>query len=190
VIRNTDISKDNLHPNDLGHELVAGVITNLLDTFLDQAVDMQLENKYIVPIHTLTKNRYYSSFRHNNLNTKPALHGFTMDKEVKIDVRDVFHEGWRGTTVGSNLRFEVDGTMISAQYRKYAVHPAPIAKLVIDGEEEKAAILDANFDENWGDCLYLQDVATDLAPGKHVVEITIIEEVQEKEFYLASMITA
>lgn len=190
TIHNTDISADNLHPNDFGHELVAGVITNLLDKFLDKAADMQRENKYIVPIQPLTKNRYYYSLRHNTLNTKPVMHGFVMDKEVKIDVWDVFREGWSGTAAGSNLRFEVEGTMISAQYRKYAVHPAPVAKLVIDGEEEKAAILDANFDETWGDCLYLQDIRTDLAPGKHVVEITITEEVQEKEFYLASIITA
>ncbi|MBP1756913.1 MAG: hypothetical protein H6Q59_3311, partial [Firmicutes bacterium] len=86
--------------------------------------------------------------------------------------------------------FEVEGTIISVQYRKYAVHPAPVAKLVIDREEEKTVILDANFDETWGDCLYLQDIRVDLAPGKHVVEITIMDEVPEKAFYLASVITA
>ena len=186
----TDISADNLHPNDFGHELVAGVITNLLEKLLDKTTDMRNENNYIVPMQPLTKNRYYHSFRYNNLNTKPVLHGFVEDKEVKIDVWDVFREGWSGSEVGSSICFEVEGTIISVQYRKYAVHPAPVAKLVIDREEEKTVILDANFDETWGDCLYLQDIRVDLAPGKHVVEITIMDEVPEKAFYLASVITA
>jgi hypothetical protein len=119
-----------------------------------------------------------------------VLNGFTTDTVEKEGVWDVFRYGWSGGKVGSRVCMEVEGSMISAQYRKYAIHPAPIAKLIIDGDEEKGAILDANFGETWGDCLYLQDTKLSLEPGKHTVEVIITEEVSDKEFYLASIITA
>jgi hypothetical protein len=31
-----------------------------------------------------------------------------------------------------------------------------MAKIIIDGDEENAVILDANFNETWGDCLYFK----------------------------------
>ncbi len=190
-ISNLDISADNLHPNDLGHELVAGVIINLLDKIYQKVATNQSNvEEYQVPAKPLTRNRYYGSKRYSNRNTEPKLAGFAKDAAAKEGVWDVFRYGWSGGKTGSRLLFEVEGSMISAQYRKYAKHPAPIAKLIIDGDEEKATVLDANFEETWGDCLYLQDIVTELAPGKHIVEVIITEEVPDKEFYLASIITA
>jgi lysophospholipase L1-like esterase len=188
-ISNLDISADNLHPNDLGHELIAGVITNLLDRIYEQVVTNQTKlEEYQVPVKPLTRNRYYGSKRYSNRNTEPKLTGFAKDTTTKEGVWDVFRYGWSGRKAGSSLLFEVEGSIISAQYRKYAKHPAPIAKLIIDGDQEKATILDANFEETWGDCLYLQDIATNLAPGKHFIEVIITEEVHNKDFYLASII--
>lgn len=186
-----DISADNLHPNDLGHELVAGVIINLLDRIYEEVViNPGKIGEYHVPTKPLTRNRYYESRRYCNRNTEPELDGFVKDITEKEGVWDVFRHGWSGETAGSRLLIEVEGSMISAQYRKYAKHPAPIAKLIIDGDEENATVLDANFDETWGDCLYMQDIVTTLAPVKHRIEVIITEEVPDKEFYLASIITA
>lgn len=61
---------------------------------------------------------------------------------------------------------------------------------MIDHNEKTAIILDANFDETWGDCLFLQDIIVNGVAGKHTVDITIIEAVEDKAFYLASVITA
>lgn len=41
TISNLHISADNLHPNDLGHELVTGVITNLLEQIYEEAMTNQ-----------------------------------------------------------------------------------------------------------------------------------------------------
>lgn len=190
-LNNTDISEDNLHPNDFGHGLVAGVITNLLDLIHEQVVQRKEEYiEYHVPEKPITKNRYITSVRRNNLSITPELNGFYPDKKPKENVWDNFRNGWFGNTVGSSITFEVEGATIAIQYRKYAVHPAPIAKVVIDQDEQKAVILDANFEETWGDCLYLQDVMIADKPGKHKVTITIDTEVEDKDFYLVSVITS
>lgn len=184
------ISPDYLHPNDLGHEIVAGVIINLLDQMHHKVIQNDDYGLlYIIPDKPITSNRYITSVQMNNKNSTPKLSGFHTDESVKEGNWDVFKNGWIGWKAGSSIRFEVEAKMISIQYCKYAKHPAPIARVIIDEDETNAAILDANFNETWGDCLYLQDIMIEEKPGKHVIDITILEGVEGKEFYLAAVIT-
>ena len=39
------------------------------------------------------------------------------------------------------------------QLKRTVKRPAPVALAIVDGDEEHAVILDANFDQDWGDCL-------------------------------------
>lgn len=191
TLKSTEISADNLHPNDFGHSLVAGVITNLLDQIYHLVIrNTDIAESYQVPVKTLTVNRYYNSVRRYNRNTDPVLKGFTKDERERTAASDVFRYGWYAGKEGSSIRFETEGQVLSVLYCKYAEHPAPVAKLVIDGNEEKAVVLDANFDETWGNCPYLQDITDTLSPGKHSVEITVTQEALDKDFYLISLISA
>ena len=60
----------------------------------------------------------------------------------------------------------------------------------INGDKEKAILLDGNFDEDWGDCLYLEKVLHHGEKKIHTVDITILpEEVTDTTpFYLMSLI--
>ncbi len=201
-IKNTDISADNLHPNEFGHQLVAGVILHLLEqiyrlvteethrTAVNSYINGKPQEAFYQLKEPLTANRYFGSCRKNCINYEPKAWGFSKDETEKDGVWDVFRYGWGAKKAGSRIQFEVEGWLISVQYRKYAIHPAPIARAVIDGDEEHAVLLDANFDETWGDCLCLQDVYLAEQRGKHTIEIILENEVPEKEFYLASIITA
>lgn len=190
IFTSEDISVDYLHPNDFGHELIAGVINHLLDRIYDTVMLEPEDSHYLIPAKPLTANRYFKSMRGNNRNTFPVLEGFQKDETVKNGVWDVFRDGWSAKTKESRIRFEAEGTMISVLYRKYAVHPAPIAKVIMDGDEEHAVILDANFDETWGDKLYLQDITVNARAGIHTIEVVLKQAVPDKEFYLAGIITA
>lgn len=185
------ISPDNLHPNDLGHRMVAGVIILLLDRIYDLVIHDRIpDQSYRLPEKTLTKNRYFHAAVLNNADLSPGLCGFIKDETGKEGSWDVFKNGWMGRKSGSRISFEVRGSFLSVQYRKYAKHPAPVARLVIDHDTNHPVILDANFEEDWGDCLFLQDVMKESRPGKHELEITITTEAKGKDFYLASIITA
>ncbi len=191
TLRGEEITPDQLHPNDYGHELVAGVILQRLDDIyqsLDQYQDPA--PTYTIPGNTLTANRFFASIRLSNINTTPNMYGFLTDKEAKAGCWDVFRGGWYGYRRGDRICFQVTASLISIQYRKYAKHPAPIALAVLDGDEGQASVLDANFRETWGDCLYLQDIKLSGERGYHTLEIRIQEEAEEKAFYLASVIIA
>lgn len=188
----SEITPDNLHPSDYGHELVAGLIINLLEKFYTEANNMAHSNvdmTYELPRYPLTLNRYYNSVRRNSLNTEAKLEGFYKDLEIKEEW-DVFRNGWTASNKGAKISLEVEATFISIQFKKYAKHPAPIAKVTIDGDKDNSIILDGNFDEDWGDCLYLQDIMQGGKAGLYTVDIEIIEEALGVSFYLASIITA
>lgn len=189
VIRNREITPDDLHPNTEGHALVAEVITDCLDQIYRQ-MDEE-EQPFPMPA-PLTKNAYERARRLQNDNCNPICEGFTADHTLKKYVNDMFRGGWTATEQGAKITFEVEGTEIAVQYRKSVKHPVPVAAAVVDGDEANAVILDANFEEDWGDCLYIDTLAHHMAAGRHTVEIRLTQTQEDdvEPFYLVSVITA
>ena len=76
----------------------------------------------------------------------------------------------------------MDASCIAVQYRKTIRRPALRAQLVLDG----------NFDEDWGDCLYLQPILHHGEHKTHTVELTILpaDTPDAAEFYLTALIAA
>lgn len=187
-IPNREITPDDLHPNDKGHELVASVITWFLEKVWMER-EAEHDTAFEMP-GPLTMNQYENSLRMRNDNCDPICEGFTADKEVQEHITQCFRKGWTASSKGAKISFAVAGTCIGIQYRKSVNKPAPIAQVIVDGDREHAVILDANFDEDWGDCLYLETIAEHIRNRIHQVEIEIIEshENDAVPFYLVSVI--
>ena len=93
---------------------------------------------------------------------------------------------WIGSKEGDRLLFETEASCIAVQYRKTIRHPARKAELILDGDTKHPVLLDGNFDEDWGDCLYLEPVLHHGEYGKHTVEIRVLPE----PLYLMALIIA
>lgn len=189
AIENRLITPDDLHPNTDGHALLAEVITDFLDKVYIQMHEDEEPGKMPEP---LTANAYEHARRYQNHNSEPVCVGFTADMAFKKYVNDMFRCGFTASEKGASITFEVEGTEIAAQYRKSVNLPAPIAVAVVDGNEENAVVLDANFDETWGDSLFITTLAHHIAPGRHTVEIRLTEthENDAVPFYLVSVIAS
>lgn len=191
--RRIDLTPDGLHPNDKGHELVAAEIIAYLDSVYQ---DMDTEEPIKEFPEPMTANAYQQAKRLTIREISPDLMGFQADTEEKTGHLDHFKNGWIGTKAGDKIRFTVDASCIAVQYRKTIKKPALAAKLVLDGDVENSVLLDGNFDEDWGDCLYLEPVLHHGTKGEHTIEIEIIdgsdngEEKQLTPFYLMSLIIA
>lgn len=187
AILNREITPDDLHPNSAGHELVAEVITDCLDKIY---MERQEEEPAVSMPEPLTANAYEHARRYQNHNCNVISRGFTADQTLKKYVNDMFCNGWTASKKDAIITFEVTGTEIAVQYRKSVNLPAPVAVAVVDGDEEHAVTLDANFDETWGDCLYIDTVARHMAHGVHKLEIRLTEthENDAVPFYLVSVI--
>lgn len=191
-----DLSPDMLHPNDAGHKLVSEVIIDFLEKVyasLDEA-DICVTKNIPDPI---TENAYQNSARIKNYNMNTDgymvdLNGFVADDRAKKEFLDIFSGGFMASKVGDSISFKAECTGIAVQYKKTINLPAPIAKAVIDGDEENAVVLDANFDETWGDCLYIETVAKHMPLGEHEIKITITDTHEDDKlpFYLVSVIVS
>lgn len=188
-----DITPDNLHPNDEGHKLVASVIIDLLEKIYDSLLS---EEEYIVPM-PITKDAYEDSvcIKSYNMNAPEynvICEGFIPDMRLRADYSDSFSEGFIGKNIGDSISFSAKCTGLAIQYTKTVNKPAPIAKAVIDDDEEHAVVLDANFDETWGDCLYIETIAAHLQNTVHKVKITITDVTKDDQspFYLLGVIVS
>lgn len=190
-IKNREITPDDLHPNDAGHALVAKVIITFLEKIYEDRNNEEeaafAEGTLPAPI---TENAYEHSVRYQNHNSEPVLAGFVADLEPQDNILEIFRRGWTGSHVGDKITFEIEGTGIAVQYRKSVKQPTPIAKVTVDGREDTAMVLDGNFKETWGDCLYIDTVTRHMEPGIHKVEIEIVEATEQDAvpFYLVSVI--
>lgn len=184
------ITSDDLHPNDCGHELVSLVITQFLEKVYAQMNGKEEPVKELP--EPLTKNTYECSVRYQNYNAAVVLNGFSEDTSKQEAITQIFKNGWTAEEKGSSIVFRVAGSGIAVQYRKSVCKPTPIAIAVVDGDEENASILDGNFEENWGDCLYLQTITEHTEQKMHKVLIRIIEthDNDAVPFYLASVLAA
>ena len=186
-----DVTPDDLHPNDAGHALLANLITNFLEKVQKEDVPAvtDVTRKAEELPKPITANAYQNSVRYQVYNSAPVLKGFTADTEEQWHITDIFKRGFIGKKAGDAITFEIEGTGIAVQYRKSVKHPACVAKVVLDGDEANALVLDGNFDETWGDCLYITTVAKHIEDKKHTVEITVTEGDETMvPFYLVSVI--
>ena len=192
-----ELTPDGLHPNDKGHALVAAEIT----AFLEQAKE-RLEKAECVPARGLTAetalpapmtaNAYENARRLTIREISPVLAGFRADTREKTGHLDHFKNGWIGKKAGDAIIFEVEASCIAVQYRKTVARPAVRAELILDGNAEQKIVLDGNFEEDWGDCLYLEPILHHGEKTRHTVEIVIPETESEEntEFYLMALVIA
>lgn len=187
-LENRTITPDDLHPNDFGHELVASVITEFLGSILKNIDSEEVEPEFRV--QPLTLNAYENSIRYRNDNSKPSLKGFQEDFAPQNVITDIFKKGWTAKEKGASITFEIEGSCIGVQYRKTIQLPAPVAELILDGDESHSFRLDANFDETWGDKLVLDTILEHGEEKKHTVEIRLTETHEDDKlpFYLVSVI--
>ena len=200
-----EITADDLHPNDIGHELVARVITTYLEREKSDGDEEAAEacaagvdvpgageDELAAP---LSPNRYEHSIKYDNRNSDEVIRhieGFVPDITPRRAVRDCFRYGYSGKERGAYVEYAVHGACIAIQYRRTIDLPAPIATVTIDGREEESIILDANFDQTWGDMLTLTDVYMSETAADHTVRIVITEAHPDDrgDFYLAGIIVS
>lgn len=196
VYSREELTPDGLHPNDEGHKLVAGEIIAFLQQVKEQdgkdSIDGECsEGQMREP---LTMNAYENARRLTIREISPVLNGFRADTDEKTGHLDHFKNGWIGKKPGDSIRFQVKASCIAVQYRKTVQKPALRAELVLDHDREHPVLLDGNFEEDWGDCLYLETVLHHGKMEEHTIEATILPcEIQETNvtpFYLMALIIA
>lgn len=212
VFRGEELSADGLHPNDRGHRLVAGELIRVLEAAKELAGqgalftadegdeageetgtggDTEIRREMDVLPAPMTANAYEGAWRIDARNGGAELAGFRKDTDEQKEKWDFFRNGWIGRKKGDRLELTADCSCLAVQYRKTSRGKAPAARLILDGDEASAFLLDGNFDEDW-DCLYLQTLLHHGPKCLHHIQVELVEEGAEDAppFYLLSFICA
>lgn len=162
----TDISPDEVHPNDRGHALAAGYVNNLLQRTLDQqAPDATPPAIPALPPPLFTGIYEFTELREANALKPVSNQGWTLSAE-----------GWKADKPGSTIEFEMTGKVIfSAHY----VIKGAMGRARVTIDEGAAKTLDGWFNQTWGGYRQTNIVGKDLPPGPHKIKFELLPDKSE-----------
>ncbi len=167
-----DITPDDLHPNDMGHELVASVVKFFLDRTLQEVLigEQPAFDQGDLP-EPITANTYENAVRIDNRNYQVLSQAFNADESSQENITDCFKNGWLSNGAQGGMKFDIECSGAAIQYRKYVDGNAPKALVFVD--DERVAELNADFHETWGDKLELTTVMEHKELKKHKIEVVV-----------------
>lgn len=161
----SDISPDDVHPNDRGHAYAAGMVTHLLK----HAFDEQAAKVTPIAIPPLPAPLFHDLFEFTDLREAAALNPVANDGWTY----DVGSRSWLTATPGSCIEFEIRGRVILASH--YVIKgPMGRARVVVDGGAPQT--LDGWFDQTWGGYRQTNIIGKDLPPGPHRVRFEMLPD--------------
>lgn len=169
-IKWTDISDDNIHPNVPGHALLTDLITNYLQSVIDNLDSISgEESDFSQPSESGEK--YLNAKLLTPADTEPASLGAFM-------VRDAAFGGFNGSwmlkssdgqlTEADGIEFKVTAKNIGLLYGKTISNPVK-ADIYIDGE--LITTLDTDFSGGWGNYVEFAEIAALPEEGEHTLKI-------------------
>ncbi|MBQ5311043.1 MAG: SGNH/GDSL hydrolase family protein [Oscillospiraceae bacterium] len=164
-----DISPDNIHPNDIGHSLIAGIISRYLDDVYDNIDSIDTDTSFSLPPYTAD---YYKNA--------------CMTGASGLDVTDMTGFEYGGNTVypglfpdnfvtkdGGTLSFETDCSCLGFFYLRQTDGKGGRYDVFIDGTHK--GVLDADFTGGWGTYGDTKQILISKEKAHHTVEVKLSE---------------
>ena len=143
-----DISPDDIHPNDKGHEIAGGQICAYLDGLYDQ-VKQETEPLKNTSGHSKDAKTEWEVPAKTEILDNEAIVPINAGGFVKADLHPHLHKGWVGTCNDEGLEFELSFANFGMTYLKSVSGEFGKADIFIDGVCVET--LDGDFTEGFGD---------------------------------------
>jgi hypothetical protein len=168
----TDISPDNIHPNDDGHVMLAQLLTSFIGSVQDNLDNETTTSEpFDTSIESPTGDKYANATladKDSDLVTVTDVGSFTEDTTPWN-----FPNGWM-TNSGGSITFEMEFQNLGMLYYKTTSGESGIASISIDGEE--VTTIDADFTGGWGDYACNDELVSYDEKGKHTVTVTVNDD--------------
>lgn len=181
----TDISDDNIHPNIPGHQVLTDLITNYLQSVIDNVDSITGEESNFDIADPVTK--YENASVLTSADTEPkSLGGFA----VKSGLFGNFSEAWmiRSTegefSEDDAIVFEAECNNVGILYGKLTSN-AGKAEIYVD--DTLCATIDSDFSGGWGSYVEFMEVATDLGEGVHTIKVVPVSTGSAAAFYVSGI---
>ncbi len=180
----TDISPDNIHPNDAGHDIINQIISRYLDEVYNE-LDSVSEEPSAFTSEAYTKDYYAGAKMLSAADiTAVSSEGFEV---VEKDFYDQFHNNWK-TVSGGNITFEVECSNLGFFFMRTTDGKGGKFEVYVDGA--KKGTLDADFTGGWGNYGETQQVLFASENTKHTIEIKPAEGSEGKEITILGLMAS
>ncbi len=164
-----DISDDYIHPNVAGHAVLSKLITNYLQSVIDDVDNISGDES------DLSKSELGVKFQNITFLTSGEIEPTKMGCfQVNKSRFGGFQNPWfvrnkEGQfTEDDAIEFEFEGTNVDLMYCKLTKGGTK-ADIYIDGELVKT--IDPVFENGWGNYIDMEEIATGLSEGKHTLKV-------------------
>lgn len=179
----SDISPDNIHPNDMGHAIVG----ELFDLYLS-AVYYELDEmeEGVTPFNAsvMTKEVYMDAALLDSQDITPDELGSFAEQNVNY----TYPNDWYTESGEEGIRFTVEAAGIGIMYQKFINGSGGEFEVYIDGEY--CMTLNANFSGGWGDAIETTEVYSSSEKEVHTIEIKKKEDSASSVFALLGLLVS
>lgn len=178
-----DISPDNIHPNDIGHGMLAQMLTNFVGNIKDNIDSYDKESKAF-EAESPTGDKYADARlvdRNSEEVTVKDEGAFTETPSFQK-----FNAGW-GTVTGGSATFEMEFKNLGILYLKTTDGESAGVTITVDGKE--VVPVSGDFSGGWGDYAKADEIYNSDAKAKHTVTITVNDGAQKKFQILSWMLS-
>ena len=180
----TDISPDDIHPNDAGHEIINQILSRYLDGIYDK-LDTVTEEPTAFTTTAVTAD-YYKNASLYNASQIDSISSTGFDKGTN-PVYTQFSDNWV-TTGGGDISFKVKCQTFGVFYLCTTDGKSGTYEVYIDGE--KKGKMEADFSGGWGNYGATKQFLISKEAEEHTIEIKPEAGSEQKEFtVLALMIS-
>lgn len=179
----TDISPDNIHPNDAGHDIIGQILGRYLDGVYENASSAEEPAPFTAESVT---NDYYKNARLLNAAdiTASAMNGFEVGQN---SVYSQFTDNWIASS-GGTISFEVECQNLGIFFLRTTDGKSGTYEVYIDGERKGR--LEADFSGGWGNYGLPKQVVLAKETAKHTVEIKPAEGSEDKGITILALMVS
>lgn len=155
----SEISSDEVHPNDRGHQIISNLVTHFLE---------EIFNEKTLPV-PLTQNKYEQACIY------PFTHIDNPDWELTS-------RGWSTTHKGKPLEFTVKASIITIMFEK-TINSQKAANVYVTLDNGKRQKLSTFFKDGWGNYMYPEIILDSDKSESHIISFEY-DDKSGKEFIL------
>ncbi len=178
----TDISPDNIHPNDAGHDIIGQLISRYLDSVYDELDSIDTSDlSFDTAAYTAD---YYADAKLYNATEIEAteMNGFEVGSNTVYPT--MFTDNWV-TTSGGSITFDVECKCFGLFYVMQTNGKGGTFEVYVDGQRK--AVIDSDFSGGWGTYGETTQALLSKDTEAHTIEIKPAEGSEDAELTILAL---
>lgn len=176
-----DISPDNIHPNDAGHDIIGQILSRYLNSVYDK-LDTITEEPTAFDTQAMTNDYYKNAALYNASQITPsAMEGFEVGQN---NVYSQFTDNWL-TQGGGTMTFDVECQNFGIFFLRTTDGKSGTYEVYVDGQRKGK--MEADFSGGWGNYGYGQQFLISKEAAQHTIEIKPAEGSEDKAITILAL---